>query len=437
MKFVNCWEEDDRVYLKTKTELLIEQPEWYFTIEKKDASENRDILKDCLRRKAITRFEDEGTGWIRIYTPYLKRKTLILYLRSMMKTYEDDVRLWQRYLIDNEIELETEQSVLYFDIECEDLKRGLNAGNEKIVSIAVIGSDGREDVFYSIKSEKTILKKFIERMNEYDILAGWFSEGFDLVAIKKRCDLNKIPFDCRVTEWSAKDLGGLDSVRKQGRERARPEKFNHIDLMQKMKEMHYRDTELIKKVRSFSLGSVSKVILGEDKVDLNGESIYNLSRNNPELLKKYNLQDTRLLKKLDDKLQIIKQKLIEHAICGARINDYTSHGKIDPFALRAAKRFNKRLPSRPDQKKIEDSFRDNVSDVSAIDVGNKAIKKKGDYAGGFVFDPTTGIHPYIHVFDFSSLYPSIIKTFNVSPETYVGDKRDGDTIRMPDGATFS
>jgi DNA polymerase elongation subunit (family B) len=436
MKFINIYEENNQVVIKTKEGTQHIDYKWYFCILTKDYLENKENVDDFWKnRKLVTDVVDEGTGWTRIYVDYPMKEQVSTWFGKFMPTFEADLRLWQRYLVDEDISLETDQSVLYFDIETDDLKKGIIPGDEQIVSIAAIGSDNKEYIFTSTTNEKKILSQFISVMEDYDILAGWFSEGFDLVAITRRCWENHLPFPCKISNWSAKDLGGLDSVRRQGKERARPEKFNHIDLMQKMKELHYRDTALIKKVRSFSLSAVSQVLLGKDKVDLGGKTIYALARENPELLQRYNLNDVRLVKELDEKLQIIKQKLIEHESCNARINDYTSHGRVDPFALRQARLRHLHLPSRPDREEVLEAYQE-MTDRAALDGSDHGLKKKGDYIGGYVFDPEKGLHRHVKLFDFQSLYPSIIKTFNVSVDSYVGMNIPGEII-LPSGACFS
>src|SRR5882724_10575955 len=68
----------------------------------------------------------------------------------------------------------------------------------------------------------------------------------------------------------------------------------------------------------------------------------------------------------------------------------------------------------------------------------------GDYAdaevaGGAVLDSVPGLFRNILVFDFKSLYPSIIRTFNIDPLTYVPPERRRDAddlIRTPGGAAF-
>ena len=55
--------------------------------------------------------------------------------------------------------------------------------------------------------------------------------------------------------------------------------------------------------------------------------------------------------------------------------------------------------------------------------------------GGHVLEPVAGLHRDVWVFDFKSLYPSLIRTFNIDPLSYVADPAaDADLIRTPGGA---
>jgi DNA polymerase-2 len=55
--------------------------------------------------------------------------------------------------------------------------------------------------------------------------------------------------------------------------------------------------------------------------------------------------------------------------------------------------------------------------------------------GGHVLEPVAGLHANVWVFDFKSLYPSVIRTFNIDPLAYVADAAPGpDLIRTPGGA---
>ncbi len=56
-------------------------------------------------------------------------------------------------------------------------------------------------------------------------------------------------------------------------------------------------------------------------------------------------------------------------------------------------------------------------------------------SGGHVLEPVAGLHADVWVFDFKSLYPSIIRTFNIDPLSYVAAPApDEDLIRTPGGA---
>jgi DNA polymerase elongation subunit (family B) len=50
----------------------------------------------------------------------------------------------------------------------------------------------------------------------------------------------------------------------------------------------------------------------------------------------------------------------------------------------------------------------------------RTIKKKDSYAGGYLLDPTPGLYSDVSDLDFTSLYPSIIKSLNLGVETLVG-----------------
>jgi DNA polymerase-2 len=55
--------------------------------------------------------------------------------------------------------------------------------------------------------------------------------------------------------------------------------------------------------------------------------------------------------------------------------------------------------------------------------------------GGHDLEPVAGLHRDVWVFDFKSLYPSIIRTFNIDPLSHAADPSpDDDVIRTPGGA---
>jgi DNA polymerase-2 len=56
--------------------------------------------------------------------------------------------------------------------------------------------------------------------------------------------------------------------------------------------------------------------------------------------------------------------------------------------------------------------------------------------GGHVLEPLTGMHRNVWVFDFKSLYPSIIRTFNIDPLSYVAEPQAGEALIETPGGAF-
>ena len=72
-------------------------------------------------------------------------------------------------------------------------------------------------------------------------------------------------------------------------------------------------------------------------------------------------------------------------------------------------------------------------------------KKKADgndegYEGAFVYQPIAGIYKNVIALDFASLYPTTIRQFNISPETFIeknkNHKRQADEIMCTSGAVY-
>ena len=57
--------------------------------------------------------------------------------------------------------------------------------------------------------------------------------------------------------------------------------------------------------------------------------------------------------------------------------------------------------------------------------------------GGHVLEPRQGLHRNVLVFDFQSLYPSVMRTFNIDPLGHIAAGDDTDPIVAPNGAPFS
>ncbi len=75
--------------------------------------------------------------------------------------------------------------------------------------------------------------------------------------------------------------------------------------------------------------------------------------------------------------------------------------------------------------------------VVAPSVGSSDSRVHASQAGGHVFEPVIGVHENVWVLDFKSLYPSLMRTFNIDPVSYVPEGVTvADAIELENGARF-
>jgi len=341
---------------------------WYFAVE----SQYYNRIKDLENIKGFT-LVPEGDKYIRIYCPKVYdlkdqrlelRKTLE---ENQITPLEFDCSLIKRFMVDNLINVETDLKIAFFDIETDDTIGNIEIGRDRIISWAICNQSGEPTYFHSTDEEE-VLKRFIEEIDKYDVICGWNSQEFDVPYIQSRMALHGMRY-----EWR---------------------KMIQFDLMKRLIKL-FGPMMTTVGLPGFSLQEVSQTFLKESKV-YRPEKIHELEKNNPEKLKEYNIQDTMLLYKLDKKLSLFDLMTKECAWTGTFLNKFFVGELLDNYILREAKKQNKHLPSQREWSKDR-------------------IKVKGAY----VMPPITGLHENIRVFDFKSLYPSMIVTWNISHDTII------------------
>lgn len=378
----------------------IENYPWYFTIKTEDVESVRNAVGHL-----VNKFQEEkGTEWTRVYCQNknysrwkrergeedAKMRILYALKDAGIQTYEADLSTYQRYMIDEDVEMGQKFMTLYFDIETDDRGNGIEIGRDQIISFAAYDPRTKKTYYKSGDNERGLIKGMLKLFAKYDVIIGWNSEGFDLPYIKARAKSHEL--------WD--ELYLLMGVQS-------------LDLLDKFQETYGRDTEMVKKFRSFKLNDVASYFLGIGKIPRG--STWEMFINEPEKLKEYNIRDVQLLDQLEGKTGIVDLSIIKAHICGARLNEKTSGRVLDQFIVRAA---NQR----------------GVHYKSVLrNVVDEAESFTNSYVGGHVFTPRLGRHTHIHTFDFSSLYPSIIRTFNISPETFHGKWKSGLVEEEGDG----
>lgn len=368
--------------------------DWYFCVSEEDYHSVPPAFWDELKKKRLVyRYEvDDRPGYVRIYcqnkpkykfsTEVNKKEVLLGILEEAgIKPLEADLRNLQKYCIENHVQIAREYKTAYFDIETDDTNREIQIGGSRVVSAGFVDQEGKETWFCE-DSERELLQKIADEIRKYDVIVTWNGDKFDVPYLEARFAKKGIQFNFY-------------------------KEVTHIDLMQ-LYIPHFRRMSL----PSFKLDFISKHFLGvEEGGKYKRGQVIDMFNNDRKSLRRYNLRDCDLLRKLEEKLDVIGSLLSRCLLSGVFLNRATTHELLDMYVLR--KTTNVRFPSR-----------------------SEAYDPDFKYQGGYVVDPIVGLHDNVVILDFKSLYPSIIRTFNVSIDV-MRESDDGNCIKSVAGAYFS
>lgn len=262
----------------------------------------------------------------------------------------------------------------------------------------------RHIIFIHCKSEEELLRKFLLHWakNHPDIITGWNSKHFDIPYLINR--IGRLFGEDMLKHFS---IHGIVP-------RATQDRYDglYFEIMG-MSQLDY--LKLFKKFagpagygnqESYKLDHIANVVLGERKLDYSEySSLHDLYKNNPQKFVDYNIKDTNLVERIDDKLGLINLAMtLSHK---ANVNYEAAFGttKIwDTFIYRVLL-----------QKKIV------ISPQKPV-VNDRRIE------GAFVKEPIKGMHDWVCSFDLNSLYPHLIMQYNMSPETIVNEVMPGANV---------
>lgn len=429
------------------------EPYFYIKIKEEEDSENilREITKLEIEKKEIkasikyTQFVDKKlfgkpVTLVKAFAnlpnaiPFLKNE--VKYIKGVEEVYEADILFVRRYLIDKGIapmtltkvegeftnikmkvpvfraedikqaseEHITDPRILAIDIETYNPTPKIDMVKNPILMIAFYGKDfkrvvtwkkfeTKEDYIDFVDDESQLLEKTKKIIEEFkpDILTGYFSDVFDWPYIKKRADKYKINLDMGLDYSSLKTNLKTETTEIAG--------IVNLDIYKFIKRVVSRKL----KTDSYKLDDIAKEILGEGKHK--EVAVENLasdwdSNNNLGRYCVYNLQDAKITFKL---AEVLFPNIIELVkMIGLPISSVISMGfsqLVEWFLIRKAPEFDEIIPNKPDHKEMGQRMRQT-------------------YSGAFVYEPTPGLYKNIIVFDFRSLYPSIIASHNISPATF-------------------
>jgi len=311
-------------------------------------------------------------------------------------------------------------STLSVDIECDEEGylysigcHGIDLQQQSVEYVLYNGyevekPDDLPDYTTWLDTEWELLLKFNQLVTEFnpDLIIGWNFVKFDVRVLVNAAKRNGIKLKLG---RDGSELEFIDGNR-DGEQRYPDKTYIAgrvvLDGIEVMKNATYS-------FPSFSLDNVASAILGEKKlIQENGmdklAEIKHLYKNEPSSLIKYNLQDCILVSKI-----FTKEKLVEFIITRTKLTGV----ELDRVGGSVAAFTNLYLPHAHRKGWVAPNL------VAVQDYVNSP--------GGFVMDSIPGIHKDVLVFDFKSLYPSIMRTFNIDPVALLEAKSLEKEQRIP------
>jgi len=264
-------------------------------------------------------------------------------------------------------------------------------------------------------NEKELLELFLQLIEDVDVLSGWNSEGYDIPYIYNRivqllgkdetrrlCLWGKFPKK-REYEAYGRQTITYDTV---GRV--------HLDYLQLYRKNTYHE------MHSYRLDFVGEYEVGEKKTPYEG-SLDNLYNNDFAKFIEYNRQDVMLLVKIDQKNKFIDlANNLAHENCVLLQTTMGAVALIDQAIVNEAHDLGLVVPNRK-----RDNFNENKDEEDDED-----LHLADRVVGAYVADPKEGLHKWIGGVDINSLYPSVIRALNMSPETVIGHIRPESTDKL-------
>lgn len=283
-------------------------------------------------------------------------------------------------------------------------------GTDDFHAVYVLGKAGTEKLDTPAKityydDEKTMIQDAIKKIASYPVILTYNGDDFDMPYMHNR----------------AIKLGIRDSPFYMMQNSATLKEGVHIDLYRTYSNRAFQIYAFSNKYTEFSLNTVSKAVLGEEKTDYG----IPLDQLTPDQLAVYCYNDARLTYNLtsfgDDLLMNLL--IVISRISKMPIDDIARLGVsqwIRSLLYYEHRRHNIIIPKREEL------------ESKSIAVSTDAVIKDKKYRGGLVVEPEAGVHFDVTVMDFASLYPSIIKVQNLSYETVRCTHDECKTNLIPD-----
>ena len=334
--------------------------------------------------------------------------------------FESDIPRETRVLTDLYLQDDTPSTghkVVFFDIEVsmENGIPNIENPNNEVTAITLYDSVTKEYTVlvldktvsrgnykkgdtdtYFFKDEIDLLYKFVDVYESIGptIITGWNSDYFDVPylynRLKQQCGngvanklspIGKLKYSKFRKKWMIAGVSSLD----------------YLDLYKKFtygQQPNYR------------LDTIGRIEVGMGKVEYEG-SLDELFRTDLDKFIEYNVQDVRIIVELDKKMKLIE---LVRGIC------HVGHVQYEDYCY-SSKFLEGTIITYLHRKGIVVSNKP----ADGRQLMNDRMESDGEgFIGAYVKPPIPGLYDWVYSLDLQSLYPSIIMSLNISPETKSG-----------------
>jgi DNA polymerase, archaea type len=385
LRIVNAYWQNDSVVLINE-DRTITRKRAPFSLFVKTAEFREETHRKAKGSKAVRSITRCDATWTRIEcgdADYRKRCVAWLQDDQKTQTYEGDINPVRRWVLDSEPIIVAPRGC-YIDIETDSRVPFSEKERARILCIQLAdGSDWRTTPMKAFllnedtdEDEARLLREFWEHLLRYDQVIAWNGDGFDFPVIWARTKALGIKVPYRRWLW--------------------------LDMMELFRRMNIMSAESGAEKQSVALQSVAMQILKEGKTDFDAAFTWEAWEAGGERRLKlfdYCGNDVLLMPKIEEKKGFIA---LLSTVCEVTGTFADTHGispqnQVESYMLALGKQHNYKPKTKL------------YSDYDA---------PREQFEGAYVMKPRcSGIVKDVHVCDFAAMYPSIILTWNISPET--------------------
>lgn len=254
---------------------------------------------------------------------------------------------------------------------------------------------GRKDIQYvKCSTEEELLQSFLWVWNKYtpDIISGWSIEKFDIPYLVNRCK-RIFPDDTymKLSPWGIVNERIIYVLNReiQVYDLVGVATLDYFDLYKKYAPHPNQE--------SYKLGDIGWAEIKEGKINYDEYgTLHTLYKRNFQKFIEYNIQDTELVKKINNKMRLIELAITMAYDNHINYQDVFSQGRMwDAIIYNYLRKNDIIVPPK-----------------------NRSVKRVA-FAGGYVKEPKPGMYGWGVSFDLDGLYPHLIIQYNMSPDTLV------------------